>query len=73
MLSLTRRKNQSLIITLPNNEKITIHIAKLSPSQCQVVLDLPSKNYIVDRAEIHEYFEKRRKEAKSNVEIISEA
>lgn len=73
MLSLTRRKNQAIVITLPNKEKITIHISKLSPSQCQLALDLPSKNYIVDRAEIHEYFERKRMEAKANVETIAEA
>lgn len=73
MLSLTRRKNQSIVITLPNAEKITIHVSKISPTQCQLNLDLPSKNYIVDRAEIHEYFERKRKGEKLNAQDLTEA
>jgi sRNA-binding carbon storage regulator CsrA len=70
MLSLSRRKNQSIILTLPNKEKITIHIAKVTSSVCQLVFDLPSKNYVVDRAEIHDYFERRRKQELANAESI---
>jgi sRNA-binding carbon storage regulator CsrA len=70
MLSLSRRKNQSIIVTLPNKEKITIHIARVTPSICQLVFDLPSKNYVVDRAEIHDYFERRRKQENTNAELI---
>jgi sRNA-binding carbon storage regulator CsrA len=70
MLSLTRRKNQSIIITLPNKEKITIHVGKFTSAQCQLIFDLPSKHYIVDRAEIHDYFERRRKQEQTNDEAI---
>ena len=74
MLSLTRRKNQSLVITLPNTEKIIIHVSKISPSQCQLNFELPSKNYIVDRGEIHEFFERKRKEfLNANTEAFTEA
>lgn len=73
MLSLTRRKNQSIIITLPNKEKITIHVEKTSSTQCQLVFDLPSKNYIVDRSEIHDFFERRRNQESTNAAPIEEA
>lgn len=70
MLSLTRREKQSLIITLPNNEKIKILVSKISPSKCILSMDLPSQNYIVDREEIHEYFERKRKGAKADDKLI---
>lgn len=72
MLSLTRRKNQSIIITLPNSEKIIVHVSKLSTNQCRLNFDLPSKNYIVDRLEIHEYHEQKRQVEKSNVKDLAE-
>jgi sRNA-binding carbon storage regulator CsrA len=73
MLSLTRRKNQSIVITLPNKDKITILISKTSPSICQLNFDLPSKQYVVDRAEVHDYFERRRKQESLNDAAITEA
>lgn len=73
MLTLTRRKNQSIIITLPNKEKITVLVVSLSPSKCQLGFELPSKNYIVDRSEIHEYFERKRKQEQSDAVTIEGA
>jgi sRNA-binding carbon storage regulator CsrA len=73
MLSLTRRKNQSIVITLPNREKITVHVSKTSNTQCQLNFDLPSKMYIVDRAEVHDFFERRRKQESTNAAPIEEA
>jgi sRNA-binding carbon storage regulator CsrA len=73
MLSLTRRKNQSIIIVLPNKDKIVINVSKISPNQCQLNFDLPSKNYIVDRAEIHEFFERKRKEEQLNASTVTQA
>jgi sRNA-binding carbon storage regulator CsrA len=69
MLALTRRKNQSIIITTPSGEKITIHIAKNTNQYVRVGLDLPSKEYVVDRGEIHAEYEEIRKNAK----LIKEA
>jgi sRNA-binding carbon storage regulator CsrA len=75
MLTLTRKKNQSIIITTPSGDKLTIHVVKTTQGLTSLALDLPSRNYIVDRGEIHDYFENKRKLAKEelNGKAISEA
>jgi sRNA-binding carbon storage regulator CsrA len=75
MLTLTRRPHQEIIITTPNGDKIKICLVKSCKSHSQLGLELPSKQYIVDRGEIHDYFENKRKLAKEelNGKAIEEA
>jgi sRNA-binding carbon storage regulator CsrA len=75
MLTLSRKKNQSLIITTPNGDKITVYVVKTTQGLTILSLELPSKNYVVDRGEIHAYFENQRKLAKEelNGTTIAEA